>query len=228
MVLFSGSISRIFWKMRTAFSSSPDFQEFFGDLQVLRAGVVEKALLGVKLRQLQQALKRGLELADFFVHRDGLDREALAGIGIAYSLETSGGFIGFAEARVKVADGIGDGQILGIVLEDLFVLGDGILQLALLDILLRTGENLLLVEAEQCHKSANSRTWSSIKVLIRTRENIRRKLLPAYMPRRAISPIGRWTDRTRPIVRLDIRNRMVTKGYQKGVYERVTKGIGVK
>ncbi|PYX31065.1 MAG: hypothetical protein DMG77_07500 [Acidobacteria bacterium] len=31
--------------------------------------------------------------------------------------------------------------------------------------------------------------------------------------------------RTRPIVRLDVTNRMVTEGYQKGVYERVTKGI---
>jgi hypothetical protein len=30
---------------------------------------------------------------------------------------------------------------------------------------------------------------------------------------------------TRAIVRLDGVNRMVTKGYQKGVYERVTKGI---
>jgi hypothetical protein len=29
--------------------------------------------------------------------------------------------------------------------------------------------------------------------------------------------------RTRPIVRLDVMNRMVTKGYRKGVYERVTK-----
>ena len=31
--------------------------------------------------------------------------------------------------------------------------------------------------------------------------------------------------RTRAIVRLEGVNRMVTKGYQKGVYERVTKGI---
>ena len=34
--------------------------------------------------------------------------------------------------------------------------------------------------------------------------------------------------RTRAIVRLDGWNRMVTKGYQKGVYERVTKGISGK
>jgi len=35
-------------------------------------------------------------------------------------------------------------------------------------------------------------------------------------------------DRTRPIVRLEVMNRMVTKGYQKGVYERVTKGTARK
>ncbi len=40
-----------------------------------------------------------------------------------------------------------------------------------------------------------------------------------------MSHIGKWTDRTRPIVRLEVMNRMVTKGYRKGVYEWVTKGI---
>jgi len=34
-------------------------------------------------------------------------------------------------------------------------------------------------------------------------------------------------DRTRAIVRLDVMEGMVTKGYRKGVYERVTKGTGV-
>src|SRR4051812_10511149 len=34
-------------------------------------------------------------------------------------------------------------------------------------------------------------------------------------------------DRTRPIVRLEVMNRMVTEGYQKGVYRRVTKGIRI-
>jgi hypothetical protein len=49
------------------------------------------------------------------------------------------------------------------------------------------------------------------------------KMLPGTVLR-ATSLIGRWTDRTRPIVLLDVMNRMVTKGYRKGVYERVTKG----
>lgn len=34
-------------------------------------------------------------------------------------------------------------------------------------------------------------------------------------------------DRTRAIVRLEVSEGMVTKGYRKGVYERVTKGTGV-
>src|SRR5579859_2150636 len=34
--------------------------------------------------------------------------------------------------------------------------------------------------------------------------------------------------RTRPIVRLEVMNRMVTKGYRKGVYRRVTSGTRVQ
>ncbi len=200
------------------------FQEFFRDLQILGAGVIEQALLAVEFRELQQALERRLELADLLVHRDGLDRETLAGIGIAYSLETYGGFIGFAEAGVEIADGVGDGQVLGVVLEDFFVLGDGILQFALLDVLLRTGQNLLLVETKQCHKSTNSRTCCSRQSLDAEPVERSGKLFPGTALR-VMSHIGRWTDPTRPIVRRGVMNRMVTKGYQKGVYERVTKGI---
>ena len=82
--------------MRTALSSSPDFQKFFGDLQILRAGIVEKSLLGIEFRQTQHAFKRRLELADLFIHGDGFDREALRGIGIANGLETFDGFVIFA------------------------------------------------------------------------------------------------------------------------------------
>ena len=91
-------------------------QKFLGDLQVLRARVVEQALLAVEFGQLQQALKRGLELADLFVHRDGLDREALAGIGIAHGFEAIHGSFGFAEARIEIADGDGNRQVFGVVL----------------------------------------------------------------------------------------------------------------
>src|SRR5271167_743879 len=40
------------------------------------------------------------------------------------------------------------------------------------------------------------------------------------------SPYRKMAVRTRPIVRLGVIDRMVTKGYRKGVYERVTKGTG--
>jgi len=54
-----------------------------------------------------------------------------------------------------------------------------------------------------------------------------RETAPVRTPPKVTSYIARWTCRTRPIVRLDVMNRMVTKGYRKGVYERVTKGTGV-
>ncbi len=60
-------------------------------------------------------------------------------------------------AGVKIANGIEHRQVLGVGLKDLFVLGNGVLQLALLDILLRSAENFLFVEAEtKRHKSADS------------------------------------------------------------------------
>jgi hypothetical protein len=43
-------------------------------------------------------------------------------------------------------------------------------------------------------------------------------------PSTAIPDAVEMAGRTRPIVRLDMANRMVTKGYQKGVYKWVTKG----
>ncbi len=42
---------------------------------------------------------------------------------------------------------------------------------------------------------------------------------------RGQTPVLEMAGRTRAIVRLEGWNRVVTKGYQKGVYERVTKGI---
>jgi hypothetical protein len=136
------------------------FQEFFGHLQVLGARVVEESLLGIKLRQLQHALKRRLELANLLVHGDRLDRETLVGIGIAYSLEALGGFVDLPEAGVEIADGVSDREILGISLENLLVLSDGVLHLALLNVLLRSAENLLFVEPEtERHMSTNSSPW---------------------------------------------------------------------
>ena len=64
-----------------------------------------------------------------------------------------------AETGVKVANGVGDGEFLGVSFQDLFVLSDGILQLALLDEFLRSAESLLFVEAEtERHMLADSRS----------------------------------------------------------------------
>src|SRR6202023_4091177 len=109
---------------------------------------IEEALLSVKLCQLQHALKRRLELADLLVHGDSLDRESLGGIGVAHTLKTVRGLVVIAHAGVEVSHGVTHREILGIILEDLAVLSDGILQLALLDILLRSAEDLLFIEPE--------------------------------------------------------------------------------
>src|SRR5258708_12547073 len=89
-----------------------------------------------------------LGLRDLLVHGDALDREAVLSIGIAHRLEELDGLGEVAKTRVKVADGVVDGKILGIVLEDLLVLSNGVLQLALLDKLFRGAENLLFVKAK--------------------------------------------------------------------------------
>jgi hypothetical protein len=127
----------------------------------LGAGIVEEALLRVQLRELQNAFQRGLELRDLLVHRDALDREALRSVRVAHILEAFSGLVGLADARVKVADRIQDRQVLGVGLEDLFVFRDRVLQLALLDVLLRSAENLLFIESEtKRHKGADSKLSS--------------------------------------------------------------------
>src|SRR5581483_243493 len=135
-----------------------------------------------------------------------------------------------AKTRVQVADGVRNRQVLGIVLENFFVLGDGILNLALLDVLLRSGENLLLIESEQCHKSVELQTQS----LRSTNSNLRIHPSPLRILQQNPLNAGgcsrvrvtdvhltyrRMTDRTRPIVRLEVMDGMVTKGYRKGVYQ---------
>src|SRR5262249_4152529 len=117
----------------------------------------KKTLLGVKLGEPQHAFHGRFQLAELLVHRDRLYREALRGIGVANALERFCGFIVLADARIEVADRVHHGQVFGIVLENFFVLRDGVLELALLNELLRSTENLLLVEPEtKRHRIADS------------------------------------------------------------------------
>ena len=58
---------------------------------------------------------------------------------------------------MQIAHRIQHGQVLGIMFQNFFVLGDRILQLTLLDTLLRSAEDFLFVETEtKRHKIADS------------------------------------------------------------------------
>src|SRR5258708_34619976 len=92
-----------------------------------------------------------LGLRDLLVHGDALDREAVLSIGIAHRLEELDGLGEVAKTRVKVTAGVVDGKILGIVLEDLLVLSNGVSQLALLDELFTVAANLQFVKPKPKH-----------------------------------------------------------------------------
>ena len=61
------------------------------------------------------------------------------------------GLLRLSDARIKIADGVEDSEVLGIFFGDLLVLNNGILQLALLDEFLGSAENLRFIEAESEH-----------------------------------------------------------------------------
>ena len=126
----------------------PTLHEFFGNLQILRPRIIEEALLGVELRQLQRSIHARLELGDLLVHGNALDRKTLRRIGIADRFETFDGLFGIAQPRVQIANRIGNCKILFIVFADLLVFSDSILQLALLNEFFRGAENLLFVKTE--------------------------------------------------------------------------------
>jgi hypothetical protein len=76
----------------------------------------------------------------------------------------------------------------------------------------------LFVEPEtERHISANSSLWFWYL------PTYSEKLFSKYISG-GRSHILTMAFRTRPIVRPDVTKRMVTNGYRKGVYERVTKG----
>ena len=158
MATFSGAHLQSLLEDPDSLLELPGTEKLFRHLQILGAGVIEQALLRVEFRQPQHAFQRGLDLAQLLVHGDGFDRKALGGVGIAYTLEAIHRLFTFAETSVEVPHGIGNREVLGVCLEDLFVFSDGVLQLALLDKLLRSTEYLLFVEAKpKRHKSADSR-----------------------------------------------------------------------
>ena len=73
-------------------------QELFRHLQILRAGIIKKSLLGIQLGQTQHAFHGSFELAQLLVHGNGFDGEPLRGIGVAYTLEAVRGLFNIAES----------------------------------------------------------------------------------------------------------------------------------
>ena len=88
------------------------------------------------------------ELGQLFVHRNRLDRESGSRVRLTHFLEIVDCLLAVSYARVKIANGIEDSKVLGIYLHHLFVFGDGVLQLAPLDVLFRGSQNLHFVEPE--------------------------------------------------------------------------------
>src|SRR5215472_9463113 len=138
MATFSGSISRIFWKMRTDCSSSPARRNSSATCKYWA----------------RASLKRPCWVYSSASFRT-LSSE---GLSIAHILEALGSLVGLADSRIQVAYRVQNGQVFRISFEDLFVFGDGVLQLALLDIFLRSAENLLFIKSEaKRHISADSK-----------------------------------------------------------------------
>ena len=122
----------------------------------MHASVIEKALLAIEFGQLGCIL--GVVRADLgqlLVNRNGFNGKAVLRVLVADFLEVIRGLIVVADARVKVPDGVQHRQVLGIFLDDLFVFGNRVGQLALLDKLLRLRQDLYFVEPKpECHKKS--------------------------------------------------------------------------
>ena len=120
-----------------------------GDDGVLRACVVIQALLRVKFGKTNKRIGAWRpELGQLLVHSDGLHHKAVRRVHVSYFSEVIGGPIGLPETGIKIPDGVEHREVLGILLGDLFVFGDGVLQLALLHILLSRTEYFRLVECK--------------------------------------------------------------------------------
>ena len=108
-----------------------------GYLHVLAAGIVEQALGRIQLCQLGNGFRRGgIQLGQLLINGNGFYGEAILGILVAYALEIIAGPVILPHPGIKIANGVKDGKILRIFPDDLFVLSNSVLQLALLDKLL--------------------------------------------------------------------------------------------
>ncbi len=122
-------------------------------LHVLGARVIEEALLGIKFGQLDARIDgAGIQIGELLVDGNGFYCEAVLRILVADFLEIYASLVVLTQTGMEVANRVEDSQVLGVLFDHLFVLGNGIGKLALLDMLLSRAEDLCLVETKpKCH-----------------------------------------------------------------------------
>ena len=96
-------------------------------MQILSAGIIEQALLGVEFGQTQHRFRGDLQLAQLLVHSDGFNGETLRRISLANIFETLDSLLLLTAAGVEIANGVQYGKVFGIGFQNLFVFGDGVL-----------------------------------------------------------------------------------------------------
>src|SRR5205823_5883638 len=107
-----------------------------------------QALMVVEFSQLEGRFHTGLKLGQLLVHGNSFDGKTLVGVGFTHALEKRDCFFRLANAGVQVADGVEYGEVFGVGLYSLFVFGNGILQLPLLDVSFRGSKYLRSIEAK--------------------------------------------------------------------------------
>jgi hypothetical protein len=118
-----------------------------GDQLVLLHRVREQPELAVDLGQLDVHLDEArIELEDLLVDRDRLQVEALVAVELRHLEVRVGGLLLGALLGVEVAELEPDADVLGVFLDDLQVFLDRLVELPLLDELLRYLHDLVLVD----------------------------------------------------------------------------------
>jgi len=127
------------------------------DLVVGRECVRRQAELGVDRRELRNDLPVPVfevrdvlldELADLFVDRDRLQREALRRVVLADSVVGGNRFRVCLHTRLQITDLQQGPSVVRILLDDLLVLLDRLVELLLVDMLLSGLEYLLAIEGQ--------------------------------------------------------------------------------
>ena len=121
----------------------------FRNQEILLARITEQILLGIEFGQAADFVYAGgIDLGDFLVQRDRFDSESFRGVGFPDFLEVRCRPVWISHSRIQVAQGIQNGQVLGVVLQDLFVVINCVLNFPLLDVLLRRVEDLCFIKTK--------------------------------------------------------------------------------